>query len=161
MGRDQAEPVSETFRVGVGAVVAAADGRVLALERSDIPGAWQLPQGGVERDEPLQEAVLRELQEETGLRHHELELLAEHPVFLGYELPQDARSPKTGRGQCHRWFLFRLHPGAEVTLPPGGEFGQHQWIRLNELADHAVDFRRPIYRELARHFAPALADPND
>ena len=27
------------------------DGHVLAIERADIPGAWQLPQGGVDAGE--------------------------------------------------------------------------------------------------------------
>ncbi len=38
-----------------------AQGDVLALERSDIPDAWQLPQGGVHKGERLERAALREL----------------------------------------------------------------------------------------------------
>ncbi len=37
----------EYFRAGAGAVVINREGLVLALERADIPGAWQLPQGGL------------------------------------------------------------------------------------------------------------------
>jgi hypothetical protein len=46
---------TQYFRTGAGAVIANAAGFVLAFERADIPGAWQLPQGGLEAgEEPLQ-----------------------------------------------------------------------------------------------------------
>ncbi len=46
---------AQYFRAGVGAVIINDAGLVLALARTDIPDAWQLPQGGLEADEePLQ-----------------------------------------------------------------------------------------------------------
>ena len=42
---------SQFFRANVGVVVAREDGRVLVLERSDRPGQWQFPQGGMLVDE--------------------------------------------------------------------------------------------------------------
>src|SRR5687767_13981343 len=53
------------FRAGVVAVVRRADGRVLAFERADLPGQWQLPQGGLDRGESPEQAAWRELEEET------------------------------------------------------------------------------------------------
>jgi ADP-ribose pyrophosphatase YjhB (NUDIX family) len=54
--------------VGVGAVV--LDGsRVLLIKRGHAPlkGQWSLPGGGVETGETLEEAIAREVLEETGL----------------------------------------------------------------------------------------------
>lgn len=144
--------MSETFRVGVGALILAMDGRVLLLERSDVPGAWQLPQGGVEVGEPLLTAAYREVEEELGIVPSGLTLLDEHPVFLGYELPPELRHRKTGRGQCHRWFLFRLAAGIRVETAAGGEFRRHEWVLPEDLVARAVAFRRPVYQELARYF---------
>jgi 8-oxo-dGTP diphosphatase len=55
-------------RVGVGAVM-VHDGRVLLIRRGKEPlrGRWVVPGGTVEPGETLEEALVREVQEETGL----------------------------------------------------------------------------------------------
>ncbi|MGC1873065.1 MAG: NUDIX hydrolase [Acidobacteriaceae bacterium] len=55
--------------VGVGAVVFDAD-CVLLVRRAKAPlaGEWSLPGGAVELGETLEEAIIREVSEETGLR---------------------------------------------------------------------------------------------
>lgn len=62
--------------VGVGGVV-VRDGAVLLVKRANEPlaGHWSVPGGAVERGETLEEAVIRELREETGLTVAVLELV--------------------------------------------------------------------------------------
>jgi ADP-ribose pyrophosphatase YjhB (NUDIX family) len=54
----------------VGAVVHDATGRLLLIQRGQEPslGLWSLPGGRVEAGESLDQAVEREVHEETGLR---------------------------------------------------------------------------------------------
>ena len=99
---------TQSFRAGVGAIILNEDGKVLGLERKDIPDAWQMPQGGLEENETPEQAVKREVCEETGIEASNLELIASTPGWLAYELPEEARSKKIGRGQVQRWFLFRF-----------------------------------------------------
>lgn len=49
--------------------------------------SWQFPQGGVNAGESAQEAMLRELYEETGLTAEKVDILAETRDWLKYRLP--------------------------------------------------------------------------
>lgn len=62
--------------VGVGGVL-VHEGRVLLIRRGKEPlyGRWVVPGGTVELGEPLDEALVRELREETGLEVEPLELI--------------------------------------------------------------------------------------
>ena len=54
------------FRIGVFALIFDEDQRVLLAHRRDI-NWWNLPGGGMERGETVEDAVRREVREETGL----------------------------------------------------------------------------------------------
>lgn len=148
----------EYFRAGAGAVVINGEGMVLALERADIPGAWQLPQGGLDAGEEPLAAALRETEEETGIPRGELELLDTCPQPLAYELPAAARTPRTGRGQVQYWFLFRFTgPDETIDALGGGEFRAWRWLPFGQLLESVAGFRKPVYRLLAGHFQQHLA----
>jgi putative (di)nucleoside polyphosphate hydrolase len=158
---------SQYFRAGSGAVIFDRRGLVLALQRADIPGAWQLPQGGLESDEEPLHAALREIAEETGIDRSELKLLDTFPEPLVYELPARTRSEKTGRGQVQYWFLFRFHGKDDsINVNAGDEFRAWNWIPFEGLLNSVADFRKSLYRRLADRFAPHIsravaAEPND
>lgn len=152
---------SQTFRANVGIAVARADGLVLALERIDQPDRWQMSQGGLNVDEEPVEASLRELREETGLRPEHVELVAEHPAWLAYELPPGRRRDKLARGQVQKWFLYRFLGGdADIDLsPPTGErqeFSAFHWVPLSDLLEEVWEVRRPIYGALLEAWSELL-----
>ena len=56
------------YRPNVAALIINKDGCLLVCERLLNPGAWQFPQGGVNEGESLEAAILREVEEEIGLK---------------------------------------------------------------------------------------------
>jgi putative (di)nucleoside polyphosphate hydrolase len=144
------------FRAGAGAMIVNDQGHVLAIERADIAGAWQLPQGGLDEDEDPLDAAYREIAEETGIEKADLEFIRACPEPLAYELPAAARSKKTGRGQVLYWFLFRFvgHPQRASTA--NHETRGSQWMPFSRVLSGAASFRRPMYARLAHEFGEYL-----
>lgn len=128
-------------------MVRRSDGQVLAFERGDVAGSWQLPQGGIDAGEEPTDAAWRELGEETGLGPAQVRLAGEHPEWTVYQYPDGLRRP--GRlGQAQRWFFFAARHDDIEPIPDGHEFVAWRWMDPTDLVDEVVDFRRSSYRRV-------------
>lgn len=136
------------FRAGVVAVVRDRRGRLLAFERADVAGQWQLPQGGIDIGEEPVAAVWRELGEETGLSERHVALTDEYPEWTVYEWPSGIRPAGKRLGQAQRWFAFDLLDDDHAPEPDGSEFVAWRWVQPSWLIEQVVDFRRPVYRRV-------------
>ena len=130
------------------AVVTNSSGHLLAFERSDVAGQWQLPQGGIDRGETPLEAAWRELTEETGLGPDDVDLIDEHPDWTVYEWPLHVRQDGKRLGQAQRWFRFRVRDDDVRPTPDGVEFVSWKWVEPRWLIDQVVDFRRAAYAQV-------------
>lgn len=126
--------------------------QVMAFERADALGSWQLPQGGLNSGELPIEGAWRELLEETGLGAPQVVLRDEYPEWLAYEWPPEVRAKKTGPreriGQTQRWFLFDVASLDIQPVPDGKEFVAWKWVEPRWLIDHVVDWRRGPYERV-------------
>jgi len=159
----QIDPTKLPYRHSVGLCLFNPQGLVLIAERRDRRGSWQMPQGGVMKDEPLHITALRELKEEIGT--DKAELIAHIPEKLRYEFP-DWLQYRGGvfrgkyRGQEQDWFALRyLGTDAEINLsgehePELPEFVAWRWAKLSEITTLIVDFKRPVYDRVVKEFAP-------
>jgi putative (di)nucleoside polyphosphate hydrolase len=148
------------YRRGVGVALFNGQGKVFAAERIDTPGAWQMPQGGIDRDENPWPAALRELKEEIGTA--KAERLGETD-WLRYDLPPDLVGhvwKGKYRGQEQKWFAARF-TGKDGDIDLGAdshpEFSAWRWASLNELPELIVPFKRPLYLAVVEAFTAFAA----
>lgn len=113
----------------VDAVVLQA-GHILLVERGAQPGRGllALPGGFLGADETLEQAVLRELREETGLKVPEPVLRGSLRARARYDDPQRSLRGRTLTDA----FLFDLRPGPLPRLKGGSDARKAQWMSLAE-----------------------------
>jgi putative (di)nucleoside polyphosphate hydrolase len=153
---------SGSYRRGVGIMLLNREGKVFVGARIDnTDEAWQMPQGGMDRGEEPWTTALRELEEETGIRPHLVERIADGSERLKYDLPEELRGKLWGgkwRGQDQDWFLARfMGDDSDVNIATAHpEFREWKWIKPAQLPDLIVPFKRDLYRQLLREFAQHL-----
>jgi 8-oxo-dGTP diphosphatase len=108
--------VSEVRAAG-GVVV--RDGRVAVVHRPKYDD-WTLPKGKLDPGEGFEEAALREVEEETGLR-----------AELGHELPHTRYRDSKGRPKVVRY--WRMTP-VEGEFQPTDEVDELRWLEPEEAA---------------------------
>jgi putative (di)nucleoside polyphosphate hydrolase len=158
---DTAAPLS--YRPCVGIALFNAEGRVFVAERIDRPGAWQMPQGGIDPGEDIRTAALRELREEIGTDR--ADILGQMDRPLRYDVPAEIRESlfRQGKwnsryvGQEQTWVAARFRGrDSDIDLaafdPP--EFQRWQWVALDDIIRLIVPFKRDVYGILVESFRP-------
>jgi 8-oxo-dGTP diphosphatase len=125
------------FNVTAGAVVCDERGRVLLLRHVLRKGSgWGVPGGFMEPGEQPEEAIRRELREETGLELERVEL-----VFV-----------RALRGVRQVEIIFRaeMKSGALAGVEKGFEIDRAEWFAVDSLPEGlSQDQRRVISRALS------------
>ncbi|HLY54348.1 MAG TPA: RNA pyrophosphohydrolase [Stellaceae bacterium] len=148
------------YRRNVGLMLLNPTGLAWVGQRIDTPGAWQMPQGGIDHGEDPETAAKRELKEEIGTDAAEILFASED--WLVYDLPPELVGKvwkgERWRGQAQRWFALRFL-GSDRDIRIDGhdaEFSAWRWARRDELAKLIVGFKRPVYEALLAEFEPRL-----
>tara|TARA_A100001011_G_scaffold400237_1_gene513429 strand:- start:12541 stop:13017 length:477 start_codon:yes stop_codon:yes gene_type:complete len=142
------------MRIGVGVVVLNKNNKVFVAKRIDNPvDKWQMPQGGVNNNEPLLDAMKRELFEETSIRN--IEILKEFNYWLEYELPKSLKGiiwKGKFRGQKQKWFIVRfIGKDNEINLNTvNPEFKEWKWTEIDNLTNIIVEFKKDVYKKVVR-----------
>ena len=125
--------------------------KILVAQRSDIKGAWQFPQGGIDEGESPQEAMYRELKEEIGT--NDVEIIAQYPQWLSYDFPENVAKKMRFDGQSQKYFLVRLKPGAKIDInTPKPEFNDFSFVKVEEINKIVNSFKKPVYTKVIKYF---------
>jgi putative (di)nucleoside polyphosphate hydrolase len=108
--------------------------------------------------------MLRELKEELGLNHQDIEHLISTPKWLYYRLPKQYRQTYSKPyciGQKQKWFLMRLltdEKNIKLDHTDSPEFDGFRWVDYWYPIDHVINFKRGVYKKALTFFAPLLFD---
>ncbi len=125
---------AQNIRVAVDAVVfgyeSKKDLKVLLIKRGVEPfkNSWALPGGLVMEDESLEDAVKRELKEETGVKIDYLEQL--------YSFGKPGRDPRNRVVSVTHFGLVRPN---NFTIQADTDADDVQWFSINDLPELAFD----------------------
>ena len=142
------------YRSGVGIVVLNKNNKVFVARRIDNPkNFWQMPQGGVDKNEDFLTAAFRELDEETSIKS--VELIKELDGFITYNLPDHLLGiiwKGKYKGQTQKWFVMRfIGEDSEINInTKHPEFLEWKWVELSEITKLVVNFKLDLYQEVQR-----------
>jgi len=140
------------LRSGVGIVVLNKKNKVFVAKRIDNPkNFWQMPQGGINKNEDFFTAALRELKEETSIVS--VKLIKEIDDKFTYILPNHLIGiiwKGKFKGQIQKWFIMRfVGKESEINIKTKHpEFLDWKWIDLKNLTEIAVNFKLEVYKKI-------------
>ena len=151
--------MEKEYRKNVGAVI-IKNKSFWTGKRSDIDddnGGWQFPQGGVEENEDSDEAIYREIFEETGIKKEKLKLIAKFPESIKYDFPENVVKKSVGtkwekwRGQEQFWYFFDFlgqDNDVNLNITNQQEFKKWEWKDENFIVNNIVEFKKNTYLKL-------------
>jgi ADP-ribose pyrophosphatase YjhB (NUDIX family) len=147
---DPDAPKANSLVVAVAAVVRNDHGEVLLIERTDN-GLWALPGGAQEIGESVKDAVVREVQEETGL---DVEVTA---LTGGYSDPAHVIAYDDGEVRQEFSLCFAARP-ISGRLRPSSESRQARWVAPDEIGGLNIhpSMRLRIEHGLSRQDGPYI-----
>lgn len=159
MSRTKIDRETLPYRPCVGIMLLNRKGEVFVARRFDTKDAWQMPQGGIDDGETVEQAAFRELEEEIGTNR--MEILAISTEKLRYDLPDHLLGKVwkgRWRGQEQVW-IAALFTGKDKDIDldtKHPEFDAWKWMPADQLVGQIVPFKRAVYEAVLTEFAGVI-----
>ncbi|MBS40659.1 MAG: RNA pyrophosphohydrolase [Rhodospirillales bacterium] len=130
-------------------------GKVLMADRNDCNDpAWQLPQGGVESGESIEESVFRELEEEIGTSAAKIISIADEKICYDWPKTIKWKGQENWLGQCVTLVaLIFLGDDKEINVHTHSpEFRDWKWVPLETIPELIIPFKKPLYDYAVERF---------
>jgi len=127
--------------------------------------SWQFPQGGIKHGEAPEDAMYRELEEETGLKREHVKILGRTKSWLHYNVPSHWVKREwrgTYKGQKQIWYLLRLtgrDHDIHLRASEHPEFDAWRWHDYWVPLDTVIEFKRDVYRKALHQLVRFLDRP--
>lgn len=123
------EAIKNKYNIGICAKILNNRSQILLVKRNindTYHGVWEMPGGAVETGESLQDALLREIKEETNLS---IQGFIEYIGFF------DFKNIETNR--IKRKFCFKVRTSGSIDL--SGDHATYKWFSINEIKNLKVE----------------------
>ncbi len=124
--------MSETefkYRENVAAILRNARGEILICERLGMRGAWQFPQGGIDDGETPEQALVREVWEEIGVKAKDFTIVERRGPYRYLYGKDRIKRGFHGKVQCYFLCDFTGSDERIKVETEHPEFQDFRWIR--------------------------------
>lgn len=129
------------YRKGVSALIINKKNEFLLVNLESFKTHFfAIPGGGVEKNETLEDAVYREIEEELGIFKNNLELVGKSTTTLRYEFKTQKlqRDGVVYDGSERHFFGFRFIGNEQDIRVQEGEVRSYAWVPAEELQKYLL-----------------------
>ena len=157
--------LKEKYRRGGGMMIINKNKEIFIGQRFEKDkSAWQMPQGGIDKGEKTIDAVIREMNEETGIKKN-FKILYETKIWYYYKLPIYLQKKLWGGkfvGQKQKWFLIDFKgKDSEINIQTKRpEFKKWKWTSSKKMMELIVPFKKKLYANVVSEMVEELNKNN-
>jgi len=137
------------YRRNVVALIVNQFNEVLIFNRLGRRDYWGLPQGGVDYGENHEQAVRREMFEETGL--NDLQIIGRFDNIVSYLWPKHYTN-RGYKGQKQTLFIMRYYGDPKLVVFDKTEHKAYKWVKLKDFVRSVSPIHRSNYQLFVKKY---------